>query len=200
MEGSNFMNTLEALFVILGISLDVFAVMECHGSLVATIHKKQLAAFCILLMLGQGAALGAGNSISLLLYENRTGVHEALLGQVVATAIFLCLGMRLFLKAWRNERLDERREEKLNLSETARLYVRTLLFTLLAGLAFGLLQSSITSLLAMILAFTVIGTILGTYTGYRLGFEHKAKAYIAGGALLIAGGMDVALRYIWKII
>lgn len=96
--------------------------------------------------------------------------------------------------------MDERREEKLNLSETARLYVRTLLFTLLAGLAFGLLQSRITGLLAMILSFTVIGTILGTYTGYRLGFEHKAKAYIAGGALLIAGGMDVALRYIWKII
>ena len=194
------MNTLEALFVILGISLDVFAVMECHGSLVAAINKKRLAAFCILLMLGQGAALGAGNYISLLLCQNRTGVQEAFLGQVVATVIFLCLGMRLFLKAWRNERVDEHLEDKLNLPETARLFVRTLLFTLLAGLAFGLLQSSITGLLAMILVFTVIGTILGTYTGYRLGFEHKAKAYLAGGALLLIGGMDVALRYIWKMI
>ena len=31
-------------------------------------------------------------------------------------------------------------------------------------------------------------------------FEHKIKAYLAGGILLLIGGMDVILRYIWKIV
>ncbi len=194
------MNTIEELIVILGISFDVFAVMECHGSLIAKVDKKQLAIFCSLLMLGQAVSLGTGNFISQLLCKDKIDIHEAFLGQIVAAVVFLCLGIRLLLKAWRNERVIERREDKLNLPEIAKFYVRTILFTLLTGLAFGLLQSSAAALLAMILTLTVAVTVLGVYTGYHLGFEHKIKAYLAGGILLLIGGMDVILRYIWKIV
>ncbi|MCI9532864.1 MAG: hypothetical protein HFH38_14340 [Lachnospiraceae bacterium] len=193
------MNMIEELILLLGISSDTFAVMECRGSLIATIEKKQLAAFCALLALGQAAALGTGASLSLLLCKHRMETHEAFLGQAVAAAIFLSLGIRLFLKAWQNERIIEHREEKPDLPAFAKPYVRTILSALLAGLAFGLLQCTVSSLLVTVAILTVLSAILGVFTGYHFGFEHKRKAYLAGGALLVAGGMDIMLPYLWNI-
>lgn len=194
------MSIVEEFVIILGISLDIFAVMECQGSLVAKVEKKQLISFCKILVVGQVVALGIGNFISLLFCQNVTEGDEIFLGQVVAAVIFLCQGMRLFLKAWRNERIVEHREEKFDVGEFIRLYARTSLFTLLTGLAFGFLGSNMLIVLLLITVMTVLVTVFGMYTGYRLGFEHKIKAYLAGGVLLVAGGMDVILGHIWNFI
>lgn len=194
------MNIAEELMIILGISLDIFAVMECQGSLVAEIRKKQLLAFCGILAAGQGLALGIGKFISTLLRQNVAEGNEIFLGQVVAAAIFLGQGMRFFLKAWQNERIVERRKEKVDVAEFLKLYARTSIFTLLTGIAFGFLESSMWMLLALIMVLTVLVTVFGMYTGYRLGFEHKLKAYLAGGALLVAGGIDVIFVHIGNFI
>ncbi|MEG0962198.1 MAG: manganese efflux pump [Lachnospiraceae bacterium] len=194
------MNTIEELIIIIGISLDIFAVMECQGSLVAKIEKKQLMLLCIILVIGQAFALGMGDFISVLLCRNRIETYEVFLGQVLAATVFLCLGIRLLLKAWRNERIIERREEQFDVWEFVKLYARTSIFTLLTGVAFGFLKSSMIIILILIAVMTVIVTVFGMYTGYRLGFEHKIKAYLTGGILLIAAGIDVIVHYILNII
>ncbi len=190
------MSLTEEMVILLAVSLDVFAAMECQGALVARVQKKQLVRFCLLLMAGQASSLGAGNYISRLLCNGRYGTHEMFLGEVAAAAIFLCLGIRLLLKSWKNERVVEHREEKMKGREIARLYVRNMLFTLLAGLALGILECNAIGLLVFVLVFTLLGTVLGAYTGYRLGGEHKGKVYLAGGILLVAGGVDVVVRYL----
>ena len=194
------MSIVEEFIIILGISLDIFAVMECQGSLVAKVEKKQLMVFCLILVMGQAAALGIGNFISLLLCKTAAKENEIFLGQVAAAVIFFCQGVRLFLKAWRNERIVEHREENFDLGELLRLYGRTSMFTLLTGLAFGFLGGNLFIVLLLLAATTVLVTVIGMYTGYRLGFEHKIKAYLAGGFLLVAGGMDVVLGHIWNFI
>ena len=55
------MSVLEELIVLAGISLDIFAVMECQGSLIAKVQKKHLAIICSILVIGQVLALGIGN-------------------------------------------------------------------------------------------------------------------------------------------
>ena len=40
------MNWMENLLIIAGVSLDIFAAMECQGSLVAKINKKNLTVIC----------------------------------------------------------------------------------------------------------------------------------------------------------
>ena len=55
------MNALENLLIIAGISLDIFAAMECQGSLVAKIDKKQLVKLCALIAAWQMAALFVGS-------------------------------------------------------------------------------------------------------------------------------------------
>lgn len=188
------MGMVEETIVVLGLTLEIFGAMECQGSLVAKIEKKQLFMFCLVLAAGQILALGIGDILSFGL--SRYGAaKENFLGQAVAAAIFLFLGIRLLLKAWRNERIMERREEKFEIKRFLGVYGRSILFTFLAGVALGFLGGSIPVLLVLTLFLTILATVIGMYTGYRLGFEHKMKAYVLGGILLIAGSIDVILRY-----
>ena len=70
------MNALENLLIIAGISLDIFAAMECQGSLVAKIDKKQLVKLCALIAAWQMAALFVGSYLSGLLYRNTITHNE----------------------------------------------------------------------------------------------------------------------------
>ena len=190
------MDMIEEIIILLGISLDVFGAMECQGALVAKIEKKQLAAFSSILAVGQAVFLGIGGYISQLLCKGRIQSQDSFLGQVAAATIFLCLGVRLFLKAWRNEQIVEHREERVNVLGLLKRYIRGSMFTLLTGIALGFLGKRLSVLLLLVAAFTVTATIVGLYTGYRLGYEHKLKAYILGGILLFAGGAAVITQYI----
>ena len=189
------MNTIEELIIIVGISLDVFAVMECQGSLVAKIEKKHLLLMSVILVIGQLLALGIGNFLSVLLRRYQSSEYEIFLEEIIAVVIFFCMGIRLLMKAWRNERIIEHREEKFNMHEFVQLCIRSCMFTLLIGIAFGFMGSGMLRVLVMAVLMTIVATILGMYTGYRLGFEHKVKAYLGGGILLIAAGVDVIVRY-----
>lgn len=194
------MDIMEELIIIAGISLDIFAVMECQGSMMAKIEKKHLAGLCGVLVLGQALALGIGDFVSVLLCRYKMTEYDTFLGQVLAAAIFFCMGIRLLLKAWKNERIQERREEKFDRKEFVRHYARISVLALLTGIAFGFLESSMAAVLAMVVVMTAAVTVLGMYTGYRLGFEHKVKAYLSGGILLSIAGVDVIIRYIMNII
>ena len=187
------MDIIEELMIILAISLDIFAVMECQGSLVAKVDKKQLTLLCTILVVGQAVALGIGTALSVLLYHYRLGEHETFLGRVLAAVILLCMGVRLLLKAWKNEGVNEHRRDRFDILEFVKLYARISIFTLLTGVAFGFLESSVTVILVLISLMTILVTVLGMYTGYRLGFEHKIKAYMAGGILLIVAGIEVMI-------
>lgn len=188
------MNVLEVLMILTGISLDVFGAMECYGSLVARIEKKQLAALSGILAAGQMVCLGVGSAFSRLVCRGGAQAGDLFLGQVAAAAIFLCLGLRLIVKAWKNEGVVEHRQEKLDMWKMFKLYLRGSLFPLLAGIAMGFLGNNLPVLLLLAIALTVLAAVVGMYTGYRLGYEHKLKAYVLGGLLLIAGSVDVIVR------
>lgn len=189
------MSIVEEIIIILGISLDIFAVMECQGSLVAKIERRHLAVMCTVLVIGQALALGLGKLLSVLLCRYQGSDDEIFLEQVLSAVIFFCMGVRLLVKAWRNERVIEHRKEQFHIREFIELCVRNCVFTLLIGIALGFLGSSMINVLVLAVFMTVAATVLGMYTGYRLGFGHKVKAYLAGGILLIAAGADVAVRY-----
>lgn len=189
------MNVIEQIIVVLGISLEVFGAMECQGSLVAKIEKRQLLMFCSVLAAGQTVALGVGNVLSQYLSHYRVQARDNFLEQVIAMAILLFLGLRLFHKAWKNEGLVERREEKVEVKRFLNIYLGNILFTFLAGFALGFLGGDILPLLAASFVLTILVTVIGMYTGYRLGFEYKMRAYVFGGLLLIAGGAGVVFGY-----
>lgn len=190
------MNMMEQTMIVLGISLEVFGAMECQGSLVAKIEKRQLAVFCGILAAGQTLSLGGGDLLALLMSSQGTQAKEIFLGQAVAAAIFLFLGVRLLLKAWKNEEVMERREEKFEVKKFLARYFKSILFTFLTGIALGFLSGSISFLIALSLISTILVTVVGMYTGYRMGYEYRMPAYVLGGILLITGGLDVILKFV----
>lgn len=190
------MNWIESLLIIAGISFDIFAAMECQGSLVAKINNKQLSIICILVSIWQMAALYIGSFCADLLWQHEEMADGNFAGQVLATIIFFCLGIRLLVKAIRNERINERREEHLGMKRFFRMAAMTSIYTVLAGVAFGFMGTSVPIILILIMCFTIAFVVMGMYTGYHFGFEHKTKAYIGGAILLWIAGIDTIIHYV----
>lgn len=190
------MDWIENLLIIAGTSLDIFAAMECQGSLIRKVNKKHLILVCSIGALWQMAILFAGYFLSDFICRKNPTSNEALLGEIVAIAIFLCLGIRSLIKALRNERVYEHRIAGLDMKKMLRIAGATSFYTLLSGIAFGFLDTNLVGVLVMILLVTMLCIVAGVYTGYHYGFEQKTKAYVAGAVLLWTAGADVLLRYV----
>jgi putative Mn2+ efflux pump MntP len=190
------MTWIDDILIIGGISLDIFAAVECKGSVVSKIDKKQLTVICGFAVLWQLAALALGYELSGLLYRNRLAQHERFAGLVLAAGIFFALGIRLMVKAVKNRWLNESREDGLEWKSLLHIAGAAGLYTLITGMAFGFLGKGLGMSLLLIVAMTIIVVITGMYTGYHLGFVHKRKAYISGAILLWLAGADIVIRYI----
>lgn len=191
------MSWIEIVLITIGMSLDTFAAVECQGALVAKLEKKRLSMAVTVIALWQTIALLIGSFLVTLLNQYDTQLSgEAFIGRILAILILFGMGLRMFVKAWRNERIVEKREDGLDIKKTFFSIAKGTIFTILTGIAFAFLEADIKAALIMIICVTIAMVIIGLYTGYRLGFEQKSKAYIGGGALLIAAGIDVIVRYI----
>ena len=191
------MSWIEIVLITIGMSLDTFAAVECQGALVAKLEKKRLSMAVTVIALWQTIALLIGSFLVTLLNQYDTQLSgEAFIGRILAILILFGMGLRMFVKAWRNERIVEKREYGLDIKKTFFSIAKGTIFTILTGIAFAFLEADIKAVLIMIICVTIAMVIIGLYTGYRLGFEQKSKAYIGGGALLIAAGIDVIVRYI----
>ena len=191
------MSWIEIVLITIGMSLDTFAAVECQGASVAKLEKKRLSMAVTVIALWQTIALLIGSFLVTLLNQYDTQLSgEAFIGSILAILILFGMGLRMFVKAWRNERIVEKREDGLDIKKTFFSIAKGTIFTILTGIAFAFLEADIKAVLIMIICVTIAMVIIGLYTGYRLGFEQKSKAYIGGGALLIAAGIDVIVRYI----
>ena len=191
------MSWIEIVLITIGMALDTFAAVECQGALVAKLEKKRLSMAVTVIALWQTIALLIGSFLVTLLNQYDTQLSgEAFIGRILAILILFGMGLRMFVKAWRNERIVEKREDGLDIKKTFFSIAKGTIFTILTGIAFAVLEADIKAVLIMIICVTIAMVIIGLYTGYRLGFEQKSKAYIGGGALLIAAGIDVIVRYI----
>lgn len=193
MVGGKRMNWMENLLIIAGVSLDIFAAMECQGSLVAKINKKNLTVICGIVALAQLITLYLGHFLSSLFCRYRSVPDEKLLGQIISMVIFMILGIRLMVKAIRNEHVEEHLEHHLGIRRFVRMACISGIYTLLTGIAFGFLETNVLMILIMIVVCTVAFVIGGIYTGYRVGYEAKTKVYIVGALLLWVAGLDVLM-------
>ena len=191
MVGGKRMNWMENLLIVAGVSLDIFAAMECQGSLVAKINKKNLTVICGIVALAQLITLYLGHFLSSLFCRYRSVPDEKLLGQIISMVIFMILGIRLMVKAIRNEHVEEHLEHHLGIRRFVRMACISRIYTLLTGIAFGFLETNVLMILIMIVVCTVAFVIGGIYTGYRVGYEAKTKVYIVGALLLWVAGLDV---------
>ncbi len=190
------MNWLENLIIVAGISLELFAAMESQGSLVARVDKKHLCQICGFVAVWQMAAALTGYLMVAWVYQNERAYDERFVGIVMAAVILFAAGIRLLVKAVKNERVQEHLERHLDFKKFVHMAAVGGIHMLLAGTAFGCLSTQIWLMLSVVATVTVAVIVLGMYTGYYLGFRHKAKAYIGGAVLLWIAGLDLVVGHI----
>lgn len=193
------MNWVENLLIVAGISLDIFGAMECQGSLVNKVNKKLLSGICVLMAVCQLIALFLGHFLSDLFCKSHPMSDERFLGEILAMVIFFGLGIRLIVKAIRNERIEEHLEMNLGIRRFVRLASVSSLYTILAGIAFGFIGTNVIAILVMIVVVTIAFVIGGMYTGYHMGFTSKTTVYTVGAILLWIAGIDVLLQRVLSI-
>lgn len=193
------MNWVENLLIVAGISLDIFGAMECQGSLVNKVNKKFLSGICVLMSVCQLIALYFGHFLSDLFCKRHAMADERFLGEILAMVIFFGLGIRLIVKAIRNERVEEHLETNLGIHRFVRLATVSSLYTVLAGIAFGFVGTNLVAILIMIVVITIAFVIGGMYTGYHMGFTSKTTVYTVGAILLWIAGIDVLLQRVLSI-
>ena len=194
------MSWIEILMIVVGVSLDIFATMECQGSLVRKVNKKHLSIICILFTACQLCALFLGYFISSRYCKGNPAGHEMILGQIIAVIIFLGLGVRFIIKAVRNEAIDEHLITEFHIGKFVKIAFLSCITTSLSGLAFGFFSLNLIVLLVLMVFCTIFFIVTGKYTGYHYGFEQKRIAYIIGAVLFVIAGADVIFRYILKIV
>ncbi len=190
------MGWIEKLLIVAGTSLDIFAIMECQGSLVSKVNKKQLCGICILTAVYQLAAMYIGYFLAEIVCRKNPVSDESILGEIISIIIFMGLGIRLIIKAIRNEKIEEHLQQKLDIKKLLILGIITGLYTVLAGIAFGFLKSGVVAIMIMVALFTVVCIVAGMYTGYHYGYEQKRKVYITGAVIFWVAGIDVVLRLV----
>ena len=188
------MGWIEKLLIVAGASLDIFAAMECQGSLISKVSKKQLSIICVLIAVFQLVSMYIGYFLSTLVIKKKPVSDEALLGEILSIAILFCLGIRLSIKAVKNERIEERLQAEISIKRTLRIAALTSGYTILDGIAFGFLNTGLFAILVMVTVLTVVCIIAGVYTGYHFGFEHKTKVYVLGALLFWIAGIDIIIR------
>lgn len=192
------MGWIEYLLIVAGGSLEIFAAMECQGSLVQKINKKQLTAICVIIAVCQLLAMYIGYFLSSFINRKYSVSDEALLGEIISIGILIGLGIRLIGKAIRNERIEEHCQTQLDMKRVLAIAGITACYTVLAGIAFGFLNTGLLTIMIMVALLTIICIVAGMYTGYHFGFEQKTKVYIVGAILFWAAGIDVIIRLINK--
>ena len=188
------MGWIEKLLIVAGASLDIFAAMECQGSLISKVSKKQLSIICVLIAVFQLVSMYIGYFLSTLVIKKNPVSDEALLGEILSIAILFCLGIRLSIKAVKNERIEERLQAEISIKRTLRIAALTSGYTILAGIAFGFLNTGLFAILVMVTVLTIVCITAGVYTGYHFGFEQKTKVYVLGALLFWIAGIDIIIR------
>ncbi|MCR4867885.1 MAG: manganese efflux pump [Lachnospiraceae bacterium] len=183
------MNWLENLLILIGISLDVYAAMEIEGAMIPHIKKRALGIACGVVTLWQCVFFFVGYFLSYELLHLHYLKDGPKTGSVLAVIIFALLGIRLMVKAFRQENFDEKRRE-IQIRKYIRIIATGSIYTFFTGAACGMVGSNEFYMLLVIILSTVGVVIGGVYTGYRFGYGSKSRLYVIGGIMLfVAGGL-----------
>lgn len=169
----------------IGLTLYIYAEIICKGAVLAHIDKKKLCIGSLIFMAWQQAMLmmGAFAAICIENFRNTEEMQE--FTWLCSIFIFAVLAGQMVRKAWKNEPVEERREDiftgKKIVLFSARIGARTGLIGLVTGfLGADLLMGIMVMAMAAITVF-----IFGIYSGYRFGYIYKTTAYISGALCFI---------------
>lgn len=189
------MSLIEIIWISIGLSLDIFAVMVCKGAVLSKIPTKQVFKSCAIFAIWQVIALILGDLIAILPDFADKSQKLAHTLEMLSGVIFAGLGGIMIYKGFSKKPFLEKREDNFFVKILCLWALLTSVDAFFAGIGFGFLKTKLLLEGISVMITTIVVVILGLYTGYRFGFEHKNKAYILGGILLLAASINVFIKY-----
>lgn len=179
-----------------GIAAYLYGLAVCKGVLLDGMNKKVICFSFGASALWQIIVLAIGNLLAFKLHAMGITKSEYPVNAFACLMIFGILAMRMFIKAIKNEPIEERRIKK---GEFYRLisgiFVAVGFDTFLTGLALGLLQTPVFTELFVLVILSAAGVIGGLYSGWRFGYGQRNSAYILSGTFLLVGDFMLLLQY-----
>ena len=105
------MTWLEYLLIFTGISVEIFAIMQREGAMIARIEWKALGIACAVITAIQLAFFFGGYQICNTLAEHDYLSDRMKDGAIVASFVFVFLGIRMIYKSIKQLHVDEHRKE-----------------------------------------------------------------------------------------
>lgn len=187
------MNWLENILIIAGISLDIFASMEIQGAMLQKVRTKTLFKVASLVTLLQLVFFYGGYLAFFQIAKKKVFGNAQWAGYLIASIVFILLGIRLISKAIKREFVDERRTE-ITTRQYLRIICVTTVYTFFTGCACGQVGINVLIMLAVIIAASIVVTIGGIYCGYHFGFELKTYVYVIAALIEWTAGFEIIMR------
>ena len=183
------MTLAEILFLAVGVAMDCFAVSICIGTVNSSRNYKL--DFRIALHFG---IFQAGMAyIGWLLGSNTMELFESI-DHWIAAILLTYVGIKLILEG--KNAVDECPIVTTGEKTILMLSVATSIDALAAGIAFAVLSTGITRPVIIIGLVTAALSMLGVMIGSRFGQTFRAKAQVAGGAVLCLIGIKILLDHL----
>ncbi|MBE5872045.1 MAG: hypothetical protein E7294_12435 [Lachnospiraceae bacterium] len=178
------------LCVIFGLILYLYAELICKGAVLARLEGVKLlfgTGIFVLLQLGM-LLLGIEVAKGIEHFYDSAQMQE--FTWVSSIFIFVLLAFYLLRKAFKNEPVEERRQEDvLNRKKVLLLSARLGIRTALAGMVLGFLEVNFIAAVIVFAVAAVVVFLLGLYSGYFLGYVYKTMAYIVSSLFLIVSAI-----------
>ena len=193
------MSLFEILLISIGLSLDVFAYCLYRGAMISRFDRNNVIKTCALFVGFQMGMMVLGSLVRLIPAIAEYYEKAESFWMLVTALIFFGLGAYMLIRAFRsrNQKIDERREDRFNLRQILLWCVITSVDSLIAGIGFGIMSVSYLAMLLVIGIAAALAVLCGMYMGYRVGCYAKNVFLTLGGCIVVAGGADIIIRYLY---
>lgn len=190
------MGTREIWLLAIIIAIDAFIMMAKRGAQVPRIRFQLLLPIAVFYGFFEILAFSFGELTHHV--KNRFSNQEQIVFflEIAAVLIFFSLSAHFITKALMKTKIEEKREESVNVRELINGAMTTSLDAIVAGAAIGLLHIETKELNWPIFLMTTIAVITGTYAGYRLGYEKFTSIYMGSGIIMLLIGIQVLIKFI----
>ena len=194
------MSWMEYLLIFIGISVEIFAIMQIEGAMIPKVKARAMVIACVSITAVQLLFFFGGYEIFSLLAEHDYLSDRVKDGSIVASFVFIFLGIRMIYKSVKKkEAMDEHRKE-IRVREYIFAVIISNFYTFFAGCACGLLSTNALFALVAIIVISVLAVVGGVYIGYHFGLESSTRAFYVGAVVLMVAGLDLVVRNVLGVL
>ena len=181
------MSKLLLMVLTIGLILDLYGAMLCKGAVLSDFHKRKMLCGMLLFGVWQLIMLTSGFYVAIFLEATIALERMEHFTSIISIVIFGAFAVHMLKKAWKNDYIEERRQDDVLQTKKAFLFaVRIGLKTIIVGLALGFLEINLVQGMVVTILATMGVFFAGMYSGYRFGYRQKGFVYLIGFHMMTA--------------